>query len=73
MTALWRLLAFLLISIAYWAAGAIFLFITLLPCGMGPDASCDLPSEFTMWSAMIGVFLVYVAICLFLGRRWIAK
>ena len=73
MKTLSRLLTFVILSIAYWAAGAIFLFVTILPCGMGPDATCDMPGEFTIWSALIGVLLVYIAICLFFARRWIAR
>jgi len=67
------LLAFVALSFAYWAASAVFLLVTVLPCGMGPDASCADPSVFTLWSAVIVVVLVYAAICLFLGRRWSIK
>ncbi len=73
MRAVLRLVSFVVLSFVYWTAGTIFLFVTILPCGMGPDADCDLPSDFTIWSAMLGVVLVYAAICLFLGRRWSAK
>jgi hypothetical protein len=69
----WIIFDLVLISILYWTAGLVFLFITILPCGMGPEADCDMPSDATIWSAIIGVFLVYAAICLFLGRRWLAR
>ena len=67
-----RMLQFILISFVYWAAGAIFILVTMLPCGMGPDADCDMPSELTIWLAVIGVTLIYAALCLFLRSRWSA-
>ena len=65
-----RLLNFLLASFVYWATGTVFIFVTILPCGMGPEADCDMPNEVTIWLAVIGVVLIYAAICLFLHRRW---
>jgi hypothetical protein len=68
-----RLLAFILISITVWTVGAAFVLATMLPCGLGPDAACDDPRDITVWLAVIGVLLVYAAICIFLRGRWIQK
>jgi hypothetical protein len=37
---------------------------------MGPDADCEMPGEASAWLAVIGVFLIYAALCLFLRARW---
>ena len=68
-----RLLDLFLISFFYWTAAAILLFVIVLPCGMGPEADCDMASDFTIWSAVTGIVLVYTVICLLLVRRWSAK
>ena len=73
MTSVIRLVKFLLLSFVYWAVGAAFVLFTVLPCGMGPDADCEMGSDTAIWLAIIGVVLVYAALCLFLGRRWMAK
>ena len=73
MTSIMRLMKFLLLSFIYWAVGAAFILFTVLPCGMGPDADCEMGNGVTIWLAVIGVVLVYAALCVFLGRRWVAK
>jgi hypothetical protein len=68
-----RVVQFFLLSFVYWAIGAVFIFITILPCGMGPDADCDMGSGTSIWLAVIGVVLIYAALCLFLLARWKTK
>jgi hypothetical protein len=68
-----RLAQFLLLSLVYWVIGAVFILITILPCGMGPDADCDMASGTTIWLAVIGVVLIYAALCFFLLARWKTK
>jgi hypothetical protein len=68
-----RLILFILISFVYWAAGGTYIFVTMLPCGFGPGVECDDPNMATVWLAVIGVVLIYGAVCVFLRGRWIAK
>ena len=57
-------------SLTYWAFALIALFAMLLPCGMGPEADCDMASPFTFWSAAAGFILIYIALVLFARRKW---
>ena len=61
-----RLLVAILGSLIYWLLAMIALFAILLPCGMGPDANCDMASPVTFWLAVIGVVLIYIALLLWL-------
>ncbi|MXO50808.1 hypothetical protein GRI42_05750 [Erythrobacter gaetbuli] len=47
----------------------IALFAIFLPCGMGPEADCDMASPVTFWLAVIGVVLIYIALLLRL-KNW---
>ncbi|MBX7461104.1 hypothetical protein [Qipengyuania huizhouensis] len=64
-----RLLVAVLGSFVYWLLAIIALFVILLPCGMGPDANCDMASPLTFWLAVIGFVLIYVALLLRL-KNW---
>ena len=64
-----RLLVAILGSLVYWLLAMIALFAILLPCGMGPDASCNMAGPFTFWLAVIGFVLIYVALLLRL-KKW---
>ncbi|GEM_PF-3131885 len=59
-----RLLIALVGSFVYWALAGIALLFVLLPCGMGPEADCDMASPLTFWLAVIGFVLIYVALLL---------
>ena len=64
-----RLLVAILGSLVYWLLAMIALFAILLPCGMGPDATCAMTSPITFWLAVISFVLIYVALLLRL-KNW---
>ena len=69
MTADKRLILGLIGSFVYWTIAVIALFFILLPCGMGPEADCEMVSPFTFWLAFAGFVLIHVALLLRL-RNW---
>lgn len=64
-----RLIVGLIGSCLYWMMASIALFLILLPCGMGPDADCDMASPLTFWLAVAGFVLLYVGLMMRL-RNW---
>ena len=64
-----RILVIDLGSFSYWVLAAVALFVILLPCGMGPEADCDMGSPATFWLAVAGFILIYAGL-LMRFRRW---
>ena len=64
-----RLIIAIFGSLAYWLFATIVLFAILLPCGMGPEADCDMATPMTWWLAVIGFVLIYAALLLRL-KNW---
>ena len=69
MTADKRLMLGLIGSFVYWTIAVVALIFILLPCGMGPEAYCEMVSPLTFWLTVAGFVLIYVALLLRL-RNW---
>ena len=61
---------FLLASFAWWVIALVLIFITAFPCGMGPDADCDMGSTTSNWFSVIAAAIGYAGLCVVLYRRW---
>ena len=70
MTLLVQALKFLCVSIVWWGFSAVAILLTLLPCGMGPEADCDMGKPAFVWLAIIGAVGGYLAISFLLIRHW---
>lgn len=64
-----RVIVGLVGSCIYWTMASIALFLILLPCGMGPDADCEMASPLTFWLAVAAFVLIYVGLMMRL-RNW---
>ena len=66
-----KIIGFALLSFCWWSLAIVALFVTALPCGMGPDASCDMGPAWAILSVFIVAIFGYVALCGLLYRKWI--
>jgi hypothetical protein len=65
-----RALFFILATIAWLGVSAIAVFVTLLPCGMGPDAPCNAYNPIAAWTAFAFALAGYLAFSFVTFRRW---
>ncbi len=64
-----NILVFAAVSLAWWVvAYTITLMAAIGPCGMGPDAACDV-SPFPLWLAFGGALVGYAGLAVLVIRR----
>src|SRR3546814_16299466 len=65
-TAIPRILGFLVISFAWWCVAAFAILAAALPCGMGPEASFVMGSSLSIWLGLASHICGYIALSFFL-------
>jgi len=70
MSLLAKIFGFILLSWVWWCFAIVMIFVTVVPCGMGPDADCDMISDWTIWVSVTGSIVGYIGLCGLLYRRW---
>ena len=65
-------LVFVLGTLVYWPLATFALLAILMPCGLGPEADCEMASPITFWLAAAGLSLIYVSFVMRL-RIWKRK
>jgi len=65
-----RVVGFLIVSIVWWGVAAFAILAAAFPCGMGPEANCEMGSFLSIWIAVAGGICGYIALSFILFRRW---